>query len=124
MSGINSAFGSNDKGYFISRKDLLRWVNQYISCKLKRVEDSANGAVICQIFDRAFPGQVKMHQVKWDAKYESDAVSNYKVLQGCFSISNLHKPHRHLQYLDIVLVVLQLLLLRVREVYFYISIFH
>jgi len=58
---------------------------------LAKVEDTANGAVACQLLDIMYPGQVPMHKVNLAAKQDFEFVANYKILQGCFSKLNIER---------------------------------
>jgi RP/EB family microtubule-associated protein len=49
------------------------------------VEETASGAVACQILDILHPGAVPMHKVNWSAKQSFEFVANYKILQTCFT---------------------------------------
>jgi RP/EB family microtubule-associated protein len=50
--------GIMDPHYFLSKADLLGWINETLSLRLSKVEDTANGAVACQIMDALHPGMV------------------------------------------------------------------
>lgn len=67
--------------FFVSRGELLSWVNDLLSLNLSKVEQCATGAVYCQILDAIYPGTVPLGKVKWGAKFDYEFVENYKVLQ-------------------------------------------
>lgn len=77
----NESVGVMHPAYFVGRVDLLEWLNGTLDLKLARVEDTANGAVACQVFDLLFPNLVQMSKVNWGAQAEWEYVQNYKVLQ-------------------------------------------
>ncbi|RYG59871.1 hypothetical protein EON64_19790 [archaeon] len=86
-----SNIGMMEGAFFVGRKEVLDWVNSTLDLNLARIEDTANGAVACQILDIMYPGQVPMHKLNWAAKQDFEFVSNYKILQTCFSKLNIEK---------------------------------
>lgn len=69
----------------------MDWVNSTLDLNLSKVEDTANGAVACQLLDIMYPNQVPMHKVNWNAKQDFEFVANYKILQGCFTKFNIER---------------------------------
>ena len=51
---------SRSQGYFVGRKELVGWVQQYFQPSFTKVEDCASGVVYCQIIDSIYPGAVPM----------------------------------------------------------------
>jgi len=80
-----------DSNYFVGRKPILEWLNNFLSLKLTKIEDTANGAVACQVIDALFPRSVLMSKVDWGAKSSYQCVDNYKVLQSAFSKLSITK---------------------------------
>ena len=78
-----------DAGYFVGRKDIVDWINNYLQLNLAKIEQTANGAIACQMLDAIFPNQVPMHRVNWEARNEYDMVGNYKILQDVFDRKNI-----------------------------------
>ena len=76
---------SRSQGYFVGRKELIGWVQQYFQPNFSKVEDCASGVVYCQIIDSIYPGAVPMSKVKMGAKTEVDFIHNFKILQTAFS---------------------------------------
>eukprot|EP00439_Symbiodinium_sp_Y106_P046103 s683_g5.t2 len=74
-----------DGAFFVSRTELLAWLNSSFQLSLDKVEQCANGAVYCQIIDACHPGAVSMKRVNWMARDEHQCIPNYKVLQQAFS---------------------------------------
>lgn len=70
--------------YFVSRTELLQWVNGLLHINIQKVEQCASGAVYCQILDACAPGSVAMRKVNWMAKSDHEFIPNYKVLQAGF----------------------------------------
>lgn len=62
-----------------SRADRFRYV-----LFLCRSDDVVIAAAHCQIMDAVFPGQVPLHKVNFNAKFEYEFVANFKVLQSVF----------------------------------------
>ena len=43
--------------YFVSRSELLQWLNSTLHLDYTKLEMAANGAAFCQIIDRIYPGK-------------------------------------------------------------------
>lgn len=80
-----STIGMMEGAFFVGRKEVMDWVNSTLDLNLAKVEDTANGAVACQLLDIMYPGQVPMHKLNWSAKQDFEYVANYKVLQSAFT---------------------------------------
>lgn len=76
-----SAIGMMDGAFFVSKSAILDWLNSTYKLHLTKIEETASGAVACQVLDSIFPGEVNMSKVRWDAKSAHEYVGNYKVLQ-------------------------------------------
>lgn len=77
--------------FFVSRTDLLQWVNTLLEVSLSKVEQCASGAVYCQIIDACYPNSVAMRKVNWMAKSDHEFIPNYKVLQAAFDKLNIER---------------------------------
>jgi RP/EB family microtubule-associated protein len=86
-----SQYGTMDGAYFVSKNDILGWLNQLLGINYTKVEQCANGAAYCQVFDAIYPGEVPMKKVVFEAKAEHDSVKNYKVLQTVFDKKGIAK---------------------------------
>lgn len=79
-----SSVGMMEGAFFVSRTELLEWVNGLLQVSLDKVEQCASGAIYCQIIDACQPGSVAMRKVNWMAKAEHEYIPNFKVLQAAF----------------------------------------
>lgn len=52
-----------DPHYFLSKSELLGWINDTLGLRLSKIEETANGAVTCQIMDALHPGIVNLKKV-------------------------------------------------------------
>lgn len=80
-----------DGAYFTSRTDILDFFNTLLSMNLTKIEQTASGAVACQLVDFIFPGSVPMKRVNWEAKSDFQFIENYKILQAAFSKNRVQK---------------------------------
>lgn len=80
-----SNIGMMDSAFFVGRKELIDWINDTLEVNLQKVEQTASGAIACQLFDIMHPGQVSMSKVNWGANKDFEFVANYKVLQTAFT---------------------------------------
>jgi len=87
----DTAIGMMDGAYFTSRTDILGFFNNLLSMNLSKIEQTASGAVACQLFDYIFPGSVPMKRVNWEAKSDFQFIENYKILQAAFSKNRVQK---------------------------------
>jgi RP/EB family microtubule-associated protein len=86
-----SSVGMMEGAFFVSRTELLEWVNSLLSVNLQKVEQCASGAIYCQIVDASYPGTVKMNKVNWMARSDHEFIPNYKILQAAFDRNNIEK---------------------------------
>eukprot|EP01138_Halocafeteria_seosinensis_P016397 gb/GECG01016728.1/.p1 GENE.gb/GECG01016728.1/~~gb/GECG01016728.1/.p1 ORF type:complete len:290 (+),score=51.14 gb/GECG01016728.1/:1-870(+) len=89
MAGSN--IGMMDQAFFVGRSEIINWLNDTLQLHISKVEETASGAVACQLMDMIYPGSVPMNKVKWDAKSEYDYIQNYKLLQSAFNKKNVEK---------------------------------
>eukprot|EP00592_Proboscia_alata_P006578 CAMPEP_0194359584 /NCGR_PEP_ID=MMETSP0174-20130528/6832_1 /TAXON_ID=216777 /ORGANISM="Proboscia alata, Strain PI-D3" /LENGTH=346 /DNA_ID=CAMNT_0039130551 /DNA_START=159 /DNA_END=1199 /DNA_ORIENTATION=+ len=91
-SHADTAVGMMDGAYFTSRKDILDFFNELLELNLTKIEQTASGAVACQLTEYIFPGSIPLKKVKWDAKNDYEYIQNYKLLQVAFT---KHRVQRH-----------------------------
>lgn len=89
---IDNHLGMMDGAYFVGRKELLDFFNNLLDLNYTKIEQTASGALACQITSLIFPQSIPMSRVNWDAKADFEFVANYKLLQNAF---NKHKVQRY-----------------------------
>lgn len=86
-----SSAGMMEGAFFVSRSELLTWVNGLLQINLTKVEQCASGAVYCQIVDATRPGCIAMRKINWMAKADHEYIPNYKILQLAFDKISVQK---------------------------------
>ncbi|PHJ19323.1 microtubule-associated protein rp eb family member [Cystoisospora suis] len=88
-----SSVGMMEGAFFVSRTELLDWVNHTFNLSLTKVEQAASGAVYLQIMDGLYGGgnKVPMAKVKWNCKLDYEYIQNYKLLQSVFTKQGVKK---------------------------------
>ena len=71
--------------------ELLDFFNTTLNMNLTKIEQTATGAVACQLADIMFPKSVPMSRVSWEAKTPPEYVSNYKLLQAAFTKNKVQR---------------------------------
>jgi microtubule-associated protein, RP/EB family len=56
-----------DSAYFVGRKELLDFFNELLDLNLSKIEETASGAIACQLTDLIFPGSIQMSRINWGA---------------------------------------------------------
>jgi len=79
------SMGMMHEGYFVGRKELTAWIQQYFDPRFQKVEELGSGVVYCQILNSIYPGIVPMAKVKAQARTEVDFLHNFRLLQGGFN---------------------------------------
>lgn len=85
------SIGMMEGAFFVSRTEVLDWLNELLQLQLTKVEQCATGSVYCQVIDAIYPGSFPLSKVKWDAKHEHEFVNNFKVLQQAFSKNGIQR---------------------------------
>lgn len=64
----DAAIGMMDTAYFVGRAQLLAFFNDLLQLNLSKIEETASGAVACQLTEYIFPGSIPMQRVNWEAR--------------------------------------------------------
>ena len=84
--------GMMSENNFLSKSAIVGWLNSTLWLRLERVEDTASGAVACQLMDVLHPGAVNLRRVDFNARAEYEVVANYKELQQALAKAGVDKP--------------------------------
>lgn len=87
----DAAVGMMDSAYFTGRRELLEFFNDLLDLNLNKIEQTASGAVACQLTDYIFPGSIPMQRVNWEAKSDYEFIQNYKLLQVAFTKNRVQR---------------------------------
>lgn len=74
---------------------MLDFFNDLLGLNLSKIEQTASGAVACQITEYIYPGSISMSKVNWEARSDYEFVQNYKLLQAAF------RNHKVERYVDV-----------------------
>eukprot|EP00301_Raphidiophrys_heterophryoidea_P001628 c10781_g1_i2.p1 GENE.c10781_g1_i2~~c10781_g1_i2.p1 ORF type:complete len:269 (-),score=64.23 c10781_g1_i2:159-965(-) len=88
---MSDAIGMMEGAYFVSRSELLNWLNNSFGLNYTKVEQCCSAAAHCQVIDAIYPGTVAMDKVVWDAKSEYQYVNNFKILQKGFDKNGIKR---------------------------------
>ncbi|CRG99855.1 EB1 homolog, putative [Plasmodium relictum] len=86
-----NSVGNMDIGFFVSRKELIEWINRCLKINITKIEQCSNGAVYIQLLDILFPNKSVLHKAKWNAKLEYECIINYKLIQNVFNKLGIKK---------------------------------
>jgi len=88
---MSEAIGIMEGAFFVSRGDILEWINTSYDLNITKIEQLGAGNVYCQIFDSIHPGKINMSKVNWKAHLEWEYIQNLKLLQQAFIKCKLNK---------------------------------
>ena len=94
MSATGDNIGMMEGAFFVGRKAILDWINEFLQRNLGRIEETCTGAIACQLCDALYPGKVNMSKVRWDARADFEYVANYKVRYCFLLLPRLQSPIR------------------------------
>eukprot|EP01080_Neovahlkampfia_damariscottae_P009279 gene9279-1366_t len=82
---MNKTLGKVDTSYFVSRTELLKWINENFDLGYEKIEQVCTGALFCQMMDALYPGKIPLHRVNFNARFDYEYMSNFKILQNAFN---------------------------------------
>jgi len=88
---IMASFGMMNEAYFVGKKVLIDWVNNFLEINVEKVEQMANGAIYCNLWDAIHPGTIPMSRVDFTVQYEYDFTKNWKLMQNGFQKAGIDK---------------------------------
>jgi RP/EB family microtubule-associated protein len=80
-----------DAAYFTGRKELLDFFNDLLDLNLKKIEETAPGAIACQLTELIFPGSIPLAKISWEARTDYEFIQNYKLLQVAFTKKSVQR---------------------------------
>ena len=88
---MSESIGMMEGAFFVSRTEIINWINSILKLDITKIEQACTGAIACQIMDIIAPGCISMKKVNWKASQEYEYVNNYKLLQQAFTKLGLKK---------------------------------
>jgi len=80
-----------NQAYFVGKNILIDWVNNFLEIHIEKVEQMANGANYCNLWDAIHPGTIPMSRVDFTARQEYEYTKNWKLLQNGFQKAGIEK---------------------------------
>eukprot|EP01083_Nonionella_stella_P061723 160782_1 len=71
----------HDRGRFVSRSQVFKWLHELLDLDITKVEDLHTGAPHCQVFDLLYPDLVPMNLVDFNAKFNYQWKENWRILE-------------------------------------------
>ena len=68
-----------DSAYFVSKNELLKWINDTLQLDIAYIQDLGSGSVYCQLIDAYCKGVMPMNKVSWKAKFQYQFINNLKI---------------------------------------------
>ena len=65
MSSTGDNIGMMEGAFFVGRKAILDWINEFLSLNLGKIEETCTGSIACQLCDALYPGKVNMTKVSF-----------------------------------------------------------
>jgi len=86
-----ASFGMMNEAYFVGKNILIDWINQFLEIHIEKVEQMANGANYCNLWDALHPGTIPMSRVDFTARQEYEYTKNWKLMQNGFQKAGIEK---------------------------------
>jgi len=86
-----ASFGMMNEAYFVGKKTLIDWVNNFLEINIEKVEQMATGAIYCNLWDAIHPGTMPMSRVDFTVRNEYDFTKNWKLIQNGFQKAGIDK---------------------------------
>jgi len=86
-----ASFGMMNQAYFVGKNILIDWINNFLEIHIEKVEQMANGANYCNLWDAIHPGTIPMSRVDFTARQEYEYTKNWKLLQNGFQKAGIEK---------------------------------
>jgi len=86
-----ASFGMMNQAYFVGKNILIDWINNFLEIHIEKVEQMANGANYCNLWDAIHPGTIPMSRVDFTARQEYEFTKNWKLLQNGFQKAGIEK---------------------------------
>mmetsp|Transcript_39703 Transcript_39703/g.157975 ORF Transcript_39703/g.157975 Transcript_39703/m.157975 type:complete len:240 (-) Transcript_39703:1345-2064(-) len=80
-----------DEAYFMSKRQLLQWLNDLLGTNYTKVEEIHNGAAVSLVIEKIHPGTVKVSKLHKNTSKGYEISSNYKLLQAAFLANKIDK---------------------------------
>ncbi len=84
--------GMMSGAYFVGKRQLLEWVNEFLQLNYTKVEQMSTGCAHAQLVDAMFPGQLNLRRINFSPKHEHEFVRNWKPIQEIFNKNSVKKP--------------------------------
>ncbi|EDW82904.1 uncharacterized protein Dwil_GK24903 [Drosophila willistoni] len=87
MKNVSATTGER----YLSRTELLDWVNGMLGSNYTKLNDLRTGAAYCQLFHILKPDAINVKKVKWTTTTDFDYIQNFRLLQMGFHRSCVQK---------------------------------
>eukprot|EP01028_Stygiella_incarcerata_P002113 TRINITY_DN1395_c0_g1_i2.p1 TRINITY_DN1395_c0_g1~~TRINITY_DN1395_c0_g1_i2.p1 ORF type:complete len:258 (+),score=97.70 TRINITY_DN1395_c0_g1_i2:78-851(+) len=73
-----------EENLFLSRHDLLKWLNDLLGTSYSKVEELSSGVAFCLVFHDVYPDALHKTKILYSAKHDYESLKNFKLLQSGF----------------------------------------
>lgn len=96
-----------DKAYFVGRHEILAFFNDLLDLNLSKIEQTATGAIACQLTEYIFPGSIQLSRINWEARSVSTKVNRIQWMKLLRKATLLTKDILVVLYLWYYLILLR-----------------